>query len=268
MLKMKYASKADIPSEYIALFSEKGGEWVFTGVAGMKTQEDIDTLQTSLQAERNAHKDTKGKLNAFGGKDAAETLAEIDKIEEYKAAAGGKLDETKINELVETRINARLAPVQRELDTANTNLGEANDKIGVYVGNERRTNISGMARDVATKLNVVGTATDDVIMYANAQMEVNELGQVVTNANAPCGAGMNAEVWLTDLKATKGHWFPASQGAGASGGQGGGQGGANPFSKDGWNLTEQGKMLSADRDTATQMAKSAGTSIGGARPAK
>jgi hypothetical protein len=75
---------------------------------------------------------------------------------------------------------------------------------------------------------------------------------------------------LTEMQETKTHWWPGSQGGGARGSQGGGGfSGKNPWSAEGWNMTEQGSYLKAHgKDRAEKMAQAAGTSLGGRRPTK
>jgi hypothetical protein len=42
----------------------------------------------------------------------------------------------------------------------------------------------------------------------------------------------------------------------------------NPWTADNWNMTEQGKIYTSDPSRAEQLAKAAGTTVGGPRPAK
>ncbi|QFR59625.1 hypothetical protein P6F33_gp24 [Pseudomonas phage Quinobequin-P09] len=97
-------------------------------------------------------------------------------------------------------------------------------------------------------------------------LEVNEEGKVVTRDGVGVTPGIDATVWLTEMQSKKTHWWGPSQGGGAGGNRSGSGGGANPWSADGWNMTEQGRILKENRSRAEQMAKSAGTTIGGPRP--
>lgn len=56
-------------------------------------------------------------------------------------------------------------------------------------------------------------------------------------------------------------------GGGAEGSGGKGHTGKNPFSSEGWNVTEQGKLVVADPQKAQKLAQQAGTYFGGPRPA-
>jgi hypothetical protein len=76
-------------------------------------------------------------------------------------------------------------------------------------------------------------------------------------------------VWLTEMQAKRPHWWGTTSGGGSRGnnGSGGPPSGNNPFSREHWNMTEQGKLIRTNRVRAEQLAKSAGTKIGGGMPA-
>ena len=67
LLKLIYDSIAEVPEKFRELFSEKDGKAVLSGIDGMKTQADVDYVLNSLRQERDAHKETKGKLSAWIG---------------------------------------------------------------------------------------------------------------------------------------------------------------------------------------------------------
>jgi hypothetical protein len=80
-------------------------------------------------------------------------------------------------------------------------------------------------------------------------------------------AGIEPEAWLTDLQTKRAHWWGPSSGGGAGGNRGGVDTSNNPFSHEHWNMTEQGKLVRENRAKAEQLAKLAGTTIGGQKPA-
>lgn len=113
------------------------------------------------------------------------------------------------------------------------------------------------------------SAVEDAITLAERVLEIDDSGNVVTKDGVGVTPGVGADVWLTEIQSKRPHWWGETIGGGASGNRGGasGYGGNNPWSHDHWNLTEQGRILTTDRKKAEQLAKSAGTSIGGKRPA-
>lgn len=206
------------------------------------------------------------KFEVLGDRDPTEILAELDKVEEYKLAAEGKLDDAKINGIVETRIKTKLAPLERELGTLRTTVAEKDKVIEGYTQKERTRMISGSVSKAAREMKVVDSAIEDVELYGDRLFEVQEDGSVVTKDGVGVTPGLTPKQWLEDMQAKRPHWFGTTQGGGAGGGKGGGAGGPNPWSSDTWNLTEQGNILRSDRARAERLAKAAGTTIGGPRP--
>lgn len=267
-LKMSYQSVADIPAGYEDLYSEQDGAWVLTGIEGMKSDADITRLQSSLQKERTAHKETRQKLQRFGSLDADDVIEKLDRIEELEAAAaagGGGADDSKVNALVEARLRTKVAPLERELNQLRETKTTLEADLQTYQASARKRTLHDHLRDAATKAKVRDTALSDVLMIGEHMFELDEDGKPVTKDGVGVTPGIDPTVWLSEARNTRPHWWPESQGAGASGGKGG-AGGSNPFSKDGWNMTEQGQLMRTNPARAEQMAKAAGTTVGGPRP--
>ena len=108
---------------------------------------------------------------------------------------------------------------------------------------------------------------EDVMMYSG-MFEISDDGNVVTRDGVGVAPGLDADAWLGELQERKPHWWPASQGGGARGtGGGGGFQGKNPWTAEGWNMTEQGKLLrDKGKEYADRMAAAAGTTVGGSKP--
>lgn len=258
-LKYSYKTKEEIPAGYEALFTEVNGEWKLTGIEGLKTPEDVAALQESLRKERNDHKETKGKLAKFGEMDADELVTKLDRLEELEAT-GGKVDDEKIDELVEKRIVTRLRPVERERDKLKGEKEELEAQVTDFqVANNRRT-IQDAVRGACKEAKVIDHAVADAEMLGEATLEVQEDGTVTTKD------GIAVDVWLSDVKQNRPHWWAPSQGGGAGGGNGG-QGGENPWSKANWNRTHQATYVQQHgMEKAKQMAAQAGSSVGAVTP--
>lgn len=273
-LKLSYNSQEDIPNGYEALYTEKDGKWVLTGIEGMKTQEDITRLSESLRKEREDHKKVKDILAKLGGPDLdADALVEkLDEYEELKlrveSGEGGKIDDKKVEELVEQRVQRRLAPVERERDRLKTRNTELENENGTLKGTITRGTVESELRRHATEGKVVTSALDDILDIGANIFEVAEDGAVVTKQglrNVP--AGITPDVWLSDMKEKRPHWWPASQGGGA-GGSGGGNGtGVNPWTKDNWSIEAQAQLVRTDPGKADRLAKAAGVHVGAMSPA-
>lgn len=264
----------DIPEKYRELYTEKGGKFELTGIAGVKTQADVDRLTESLRKEREEHKASKEKLKIWDGLEHSEVIAKLDRIPELEAAAKGKLDEAKIEEMVERRVTgtlkSRLAPVERENKTLKESLAAEVAEKEKLVGERVRRQIHDALRAAATELKVLSEAQEDILLLGERVFEIVDGGKIVTRDGVGFTPGIDPKSWLGDMQPKRPHWWPASLGTGSRGsGNGQMQNGANPWARDTWNLTEQGKVLkSKGREVADRMAASAGTKVGGVPPAK
>jgi hypothetical protein len=257
----------EVGESFRELYTERNGKFEITGIEGFKTQADVDRLQSALTKERGDHKLVKDRLGLLGDRKIEDVVTMLDRIPELEAAAQGKLDEDQLNQLVEGRIKSKLAPVERERDTFRTRIAELEGVVGQYETKERTRTIHDTVREAAGIAKILPEAMEDALMLAERVFEVTEDGKVVTRDNVGVTPGIEARVWFTDLQKTRPHWWGPSQGGGAGGNRGGGgMGEANPWSHEHWNMTEQGKILGADRSRADQLARAAGTTIGGQRP--
>ena len=272
VLKATYADITDIPEQFQELFSERGGKYELTGVAGVKTQDDVARVQSALEKERNEHKGTKDKFSAWGDLDHAEIMSKLDRIPELEMAAKGKLDENELEELVARRYDARInqvvAPKDRELTKLQSDYAAAQEKIQTFELMETRRTIHDDLRSAMTESKVIPEAQDDALMLAERMFEIREDGQVVTRDGVGVTPGIPSQVWLQEMQAKRPHWWPVSGGSGATPGKSGGLGmGGNPWSKDSWNMTEQNAFTNTHgREKAAQMAQSAGTKLNGLKP--
>lgn len=277
VLKAVHEKQEDIPEQFRELYTEKNGKWELTGIEGVKTPADIDRLTVSLTKERDEHKKTKDKLGKFGELDPekaqkdADQIAELTtKLEAAEAAAGdGKVDEAQIEKLVEARVATIVKPIQRDLDKANKLVTEQGDSITAHELKDTNRAITDSVRSAAVESKIVPGALDDALMLAERVFEVGEDGGILTKDNVGVTPGIDPTVWFTEMQDKRAHWWPTSQGGGAGGSGPGGGGGLadNPFSHKGWNMTKQGEAVRTDPEKAGRLAASAGTTVGGPKPA-
>lgn len=265
-LKMVLDSLDGLPEDVAKEYVERDGKFVIQ-VEGMKTQADIDAISRSLQAARTEASTFKSKLQLLGDRKVEDVVAELDKIEEYKAAAEGKLDEEKLNSLVEGRLKGRIAPLERELNTVKTENGELKNKLSEFETKDKTRQIHRQVRTAAKEVGLLDEAIEDALLLADRTFELTEDGRAVVKEGAGVAAGLQPKDWLSDLQAKRPHWWGQSVGGGAGGQRGGGGGEANPWSAEGWNMTKQGEIFKKDPTRAEQLAKAAGTKIGGSKPA-
>lgn len=265
LIKTSYDTMDDVPEQYRDLYTERDGRAVLTGVEGMKTQGDIDRLQTALSKERSDHKTTRDRLSAFGDLDPEQVQTQLDRIPELEAVSDGKIDEAKIEQLVEARIRTKLAPVERERDRLVKERDDAVKARDDAQGEIRSRDIKERLTSAALKAKVVDTALEDILLIGERVFELAEDGSVTVRDGMGATPGADPAMWLQEMQERRPHWWPPSEGGGARGGSGGGAA-DNPWRSDQWNLTKQGQVLRESPERAEQLAKQAGTSVGGLRP--
>lgn len=264
-IQMSYSAESEIPAAHKGLYTESNGVWNLTGVVGIKTQDDVNNVMNALTKERNDNKALRTKYAALGDRDVSEILADIDRIPALEAAAKGKGSED-IEAQVAARVEQATAPLKRDIQTLTTERDGLTTQVNDFQQANNRRTIGDSIREAGTKAKILPEAMNDVIALGLGNFELNEAGAVIAKADINgLTPGVAPEVWLTEMKRSKPYFFPPVKGANAGGGNGNG-GGSNPFSKEGWNMTEQGKMVKEDRALAEQMAASAGTTIGGRQP--
>lgn len=270
-LKAVLDSLDDLDEPFHQLYTKKDDKYLLTGVEGVKTQADIDRVNRALAQEKEAHKKTKEKFSPFSDylEDAEATIEKITGYDDAVARADGKGKNDAALTAENTQLKKDLAAKERALAKLQGDF-EGIVKVNTELtASQRRRVIGDAVRSAATKSKMLDTAVEDAMLMAERVFEVLEDGDVRTKEGVGCTPGNNAEEWLAEIQSKRPHWWPASQGGGAKGsGGGGGAGwGKNPWSNEDWNMTEQGRILTADPAKAERMAKAAGTEIGGRKPA-
>lgn len=269
-LEIQYDSLSAVPEAFRPLYAEKDGKAVLTGINGLKTQADVNNLQEALRKERNDHAAAKAALNPWNslGKKPEEIAAQLDRIAELEAAAAGKVDDKKLNEMVEARLGQRVGPIERQLRDTTTQLETIQRERDAFRDQLYRRDMTDIVRSIATEMKVVSTAMADVELFAQFALERQEDGTYITKSGIPgITPGLDPKSLLKEMQKQRPHWWPASSGGGAGGGLGGINGDKNPWSAQHWNLTEQGRIVKEHGMTkAEELAKLAGSYVGATKP--
>ncbi len=273
-LEILYDTKEEVPEAHTELYTEVEGKWALTGINGLVTKADVDKLNVALGKERTDHKATKAKVAVWADVDKEKNDADLVELTELRAAAeageGGKDAKEKFEKGVNAAAEARISAAKIASDRVITDL----EKVGTeqaekIVGFEKADTVRNIGDDVrkaTTAAKVIDTAVEDVLMYAERVFEINDEGLVLTRDNVGVTPGIAPEIWLAEMQDKRPHWWPVSQGGGAGGGSGGQGFPNNPWTREHWNLTDQGKAIRADKAKAERMATAAGTAIGGKIP--
>lgn len=202
-------------------------------VSDAKPIEEFTKVHSLLQQERNERKTMQEKLKAFGDRTPDAFYEMEDKIQELQAMTG-EFNEDKVNELLDLKmkpVNRQMERVQKERDEALEALTNMKNEI-----NQSKRDSSLMD---AANGKIKQEFFTDLRLRAQHMLEYNEqMGEWLDES------GMNIQEWVNEqIKATP-SWQPESAGAGTKS-----QSKAtnvspanNPFSKDTFNLTEQGRL--------------------------
>jgi hypothetical protein len=283
-LKTIYDTEEEIPEGYADLYTERNGHWELTAVEGVKTQADIDRVQTALAKERADHKATKSAFAPFDGLDADSILKTQTDLEEARAQLeainkDGRVDETKLEPIIAARIKQAVSPLERDKNNLERQL-DAQRKAVADKDNEvlsLRTSITTgeierQIRDAAADAKILPSASLDAVRYGREVFEKTDDGRVITKDVAGVVPGLTPKEWFKDQMDKSPHWWPASVGGGSQGGGGGRgtYGGANnPWSKAGWSITKQGALVRQLGETkANEIAAQAGSKIGATKPSE
>lgn len=276
-MKLKYATKEEIPVGKEDLFTEQNGEFVLTAVEGMKTQVDIDRIMGGLTKERDEHKVTKTKLTTWDGLERVDIDAKLAKLAELEVAVQGSVPkeemDKKLDELTEVRTKNRVMPIEREREALKVKLADAEKKLGEYAVRETQRTIHDKVRAASVTAKIQPEVMTDVLLLADNVFQLTEGGELLTKENVyGVDAGLTAETFFQTQQEKRPYWWPPAVGGGGKG-TGGGKnnlaGNKNPWTLDHWNLTEQGRYVKEQgMEKAQSMAALAGTTVGGGKPAK
>jgi hypothetical protein len=188
-------------------------------------------------------------IDAVIGNDG--TFVPADKYETLKSekAAADKLAADTANQLKEVKDAGDPEKLKADLTAAQSKLNDLQKDHEAEVAKIRKANLVTM--------KVVGDAHDpsDIVTALDLdKIMLNDKGEIVS--------GLDDQ--LTELKGKKPHWFKPADDGGGSGGippQAGGKPAAtvNPWKKDTFNLTEQGRILRESPDLAAKLMGQAGS---------
>jgi hypothetical protein len=268
-IQISYDRLDDVPETFRPLYTEKDGKAVLTHVQGLRSQSDIDKLNEALRKERTDHAKTRDTLKPFSGLNPEEIQQKLSRFDELEAAASGKIDDKKIDEIVAQRLNQKISPLQMQLQERDKAIAERDAKLSELQNQIISRKRDDMVRAAANKAKVRPEAISDVELFVERVMQFDETGRLVTKNDIDgILPGLSVDELLKTMSKIRPHWWPESEGGGSRGGSGG-FAGKNPWSKDNWNLSEQARVVREEgMDSAQRLARAAGVAVGATGPAK
>lgn len=268
-LKMKYASKEEIPAGYDSLYEQSGESWILVGVEGVKSEDDVERVKGALNKERTLRENAERALKKFEGLDPEKTREDLARIPELESAASGKVDEAKIEEMVNARLKRHTNPLERDLETARKELAARDGELTTLRGSIKTRDMLDQVRKTAAEMKVRPEALMDIELLAPSLLELSDDGVVVTKSVGDQTAGIDLKSFFQDQQARRPHWWPESAGGGSRPPGGGGAIPNNPWSSKNWNLTEQTRYIKEHGEQAAmRAASSVGSSVDATSPPK
>jgi len=255
------------------LYTERDGKFILTGVSGLKTQADVDAIKGFLKTERDEHKATKLKYRDFHDVDVEKYNADMLRLAELEVLTKGTQEEfdAKLEGLTEARVRSRLSPLERDAKKSTEAMATMSEELDTLRAEKSGRVILDNLRLTAADAKLPAESMPDAELLAQNIFTLDETtGRPITKVNQlGFTDGVEADVFMQELREKRAHWWPESRGGNATGSRGGSAFPNNPFSGAHWNVTEQGRVFKEQgRDKAEQMAKAGGTTFGGPRPEK
>lgn len=272
-------SKDQIPAALADHYVEIDGKFVLD-VPGMKTQADFDNYAEALKKRfTDSATDFARKQGASLSRD---DVLEVVTTALQKFAPNGGTPPGKGNTGggagvgQDPELSARLHDLERNV----ASLKEQNDTLvkerDQAVTSSRDTTIRNSLTEAAASAGVEPAGVPNLVSLVQSNFEIAQDGSVVTKLNGGKGVSPNQKPadYFANLARDKAFrmFWPASVGAGADGegpsGRGSDTGKNNPWTKAGWNLTEQGKLFKSNRAEAERLMTAAGVKLGATAPVR
>lgn len=265
--KSEYEDGDDIPAGAKDAYEEKDGKFVLVRPL-QKTQ-----LENSYNKTKDRLKTANDKLKKFEALDLSDEqiesigddLEELQELRQLKE--DGELD-PKNNEEIEARVAKRVENATKNLENRivklESDLGKRDAALDKANGRLTSMTLSDKIRNKAKELKVQDHSLRHLERDALDEFTLDESGEVVDAKDE----GRSMDDWLAEQVETNPIYMIDLKNAGTGAQNAGdlGPGGKNPFSKDDWNLTEQGSLVRDNPAKAERLASMAGTKVGGPRP--
>lgn len=204
-MKFKIAKLEDVEESLRQYYKQGQDGAYYLDVEGAVAKERLDEF-------RNNNVDLTKRLEAFKDLDPAKVQELLEN--ERKIAEKKLIDAGDIEGLVNQRIAAMKTDHDRKVAEMTTQLGTANRQLETLL-------IDNSVREVASKIGVVPSAVDDVLLRAKTVFKVENGAPVAKDSagNTVYGkdgtSSLNIGEWLGGLKEQAPHLFATSSGSGA-----------------------------------------------------
>lgn len=204
-------------------------------------------------------KEAQEHLKAWEGLDPEQVKGLMQRInadEETRLMSEGKLDE-----VLAKRTERMKADFGSQLGSRDKRIQEMEQALKAKDEQLDRIIIDGAVREVAVKSEGFRkSAIDDAVIRGRSMFVRDEHGNpVARDANGDLimskdgKSALGPSEWLESMKDVADHWWQSSTGGGTQPGRAGAERIKNPWKKDTFNLTEQGRIFKENPDLATRL---------------
>jgi len=253
-LKLIITSEDDLPEseEIRGLYTQQGDKWVLD-VEGAVPKRQLDEF-------RQSNIDLKKQLEALGDVKPEDAAKAIRRVEELEAQLDK--DKNKFDELLEKRTGEMKTAHEKQIEAAQAEQTKLRGQL-------KDLKINHAVLEAGTELGLRQGAGPDLVSRSRSVFDLDDEGNIVARDgegeliyNAG-GEPLGIRDWVEKTAKEAKHLFDPNQGGGSGGSGGGGKamGGNNPWKKETWNMTAQGRMLRDNPEMAKRMAAQAGKKI-------
>jgi hypothetical protein len=242
MLKFKYPSKDQVPSDHAALYTERDGAWFLNaeGVVDSSTADELRKQKSALEQQLN---ELNKRFDGINPDDVRAQLEEKRKLEEAHALKTGEFDKLlqSRTQTIRSDFEKQLSSVVSERDALTAKLTDIQINQGVIIAGTRR--------------GLRPTAIPDITARARSAFKlVNGVPRAFEPDGSTVRTGrdgvtpMTVEEWIDAQVSDAPHLFEPNSGSGAlgNGDSPSRHNITNPWKRETWNLTKQGELTRTD----------------------
>jgi hypothetical protein len=236
-------------------YREDNGKYVLD-CEGIKPLADFEKVTNALNSERKLTKEFKDKSatweSRFAGKTPEEIAAQLERIPVLEAESQGKVDAKRLQEITETTVKQRMAPLEHEITKLRQSVVEREQEILNFKTADRRRTIHDAVRAVAAKEgfqeSAYSSAEGTLMLLSDRHFTIDSVGNVVVADDSKfLTPGLGVREALVEIKGHHPYLVKQSLGGGAAGSNGVAGGGStgNPFK--GNDMTARGKFITENQ---------------------
>jgi hypothetical protein len=254
-LKYKISSKAEVPAEQAAFYTERDGAFILD-VDGAVEKAKLDEFRNNNITLTKERDELKQRFEGINPEEVRKLAEEKRRLEEEAQLKAGEVDK-----VVEKRVTAARTELEKQLGAITSERDALNARLVAI-------QIDQGVTAAATKRGLRATAIPDITARARGVFRLVEGVPTAFEADGKTVrtgkdgvTPMTLEEWVDGQVSEAPHLFESNAGGGAAGNASGGSASGarasgtlrNPFRRETWNLTEQMRIQKSDPPLAARL---------------